>query len=85
MVTGSPLTSELASRSTPAPDQTAARLAAVADSAIGRALAGQRHAGAGLHRRTYWLRVPPQTRTARSAVAWTFGLTPEQYAPLVQT
>lgn len=27
-------------------------------------------------RRTYWLRVPPSTRTARQGVAWTFGLHP---------
>ncbi|MGW6419867.1 DUF6745 domain-containing protein [Streptomyces sp. NPDC055055] len=38
----------------------------------------------GSHR-TYWLRVPPTTRTAREGVAWTFGLRPEAYAPLVQT
>lgn len=36
-------------------------------------------------RRTYWLRVPPSTRTARAGVAWTFGLAAEAYAPLVQT
>jgi hypothetical protein len=35
--------------------------------------------------RTYWLRVPPATRTAKEGVAWTFGLTPEQYEPLRQT
>jgi hypothetical protein len=35
--------------------------------------------------RTYWLRVPPTTRTAREGVAWTFGLTAEEYSPLVQT
>lgn len=29
----------------------------------------------------YWLRVPPTMRTAHEAVAWTFGLTPEQYRP----
>ncbi|MFK0225313.1 DUF6745 domain-containing protein [Streptomyces sp. NPDC090303] len=38
----------------------------------------------GTHR-TYWLRVPPATRTAREGVAWTFGLLPEAYEPLVQT
>ncbi|WP_432122266.1 DUF6745 domain-containing protein [Streptomyces sp. S1] len=38
----------------------------------------------GTHR-TYWLRVPPTTRTAREGVAWTFGLRPEVYEPLVQT
>lgn len=38
----------------------------------------------GSHR-TYWLRVPPSTRTAREGVAWTFGLHPDAYAPLVQT
>lgn len=35
--------------------------------------------------RTYWLRVPPETRTARQGVAWTFGLASEVYEPLVQT
>ncbi|MFD4374275.1 DUF6745 domain-containing protein [Streptomyces sp. NPDC058486] len=38
----------------------------------------------GSHR-TYWLRVPPRTRTAREGVAWTFGLGEEVYEPLVQT
>ncbi|MFD3534115.1 DUF6745 domain-containing protein [Streptomyces sp. NPDC058664] len=38
----------------------------------------------GSHR-TYWLRVPPTTRTAREGVAWTFGLRSDAYAPLVQT
>ncbi|MFF0448854.1 DUF6745 domain-containing protein [Streptomyces sp. NPDC004609] len=38
----------------------------------------------GTHR-TYWLRVPPVTRTAREGVAWTFGLAAETYAPLRQT
>jgi hypothetical protein len=36
-------------------------------------------------RRRYWLRVPPRTRTAREGVAWTFGLTADDYAPAVQT
>ena len=35
--------------------------------------------------RTYWLRVPPATRTAREGVAWTFGLAAEAYAPARQT
>ncbi|MEU5400141.1 DUF6745 domain-containing protein [Streptomyces sp. NPDC005963] len=35
--------------------------------------------------RTYWLRVPPTTRTAKAGVAWTFGLQEEQYEPLRQT
>ncbi|GAB2879261.1 DUF6745 domain-containing protein [Streptomyces mayteni] len=35
--------------------------------------------------RTYWLRVPPTTSTAREGVAWTFGLSEEAYAPLRQT
>ena len=35
--------------------------------------------------RTYFLRVPPDTRTARAGVAWTFGLTAEEYDPLRQT
>lgn len=35
--------------------------------------------------RTYWLRVPPHLRTAKAAVAWTFGLTEEEYQPQIQT
>ncbi|MFD3540274.1 DUF6745 domain-containing protein [Streptomyces sp. NPDC058662] len=35
--------------------------------------------------RTYWLRVPPDTRTARQGVAWTFGLDEEAYAPVRET
>lgn len=38
----------------------------------------------GSHR-TYWLRVPPTTRTAREGVAWTFGLAAEAYAPVRET
>lgn len=38
----------------------------------------------GSHR-TYWLRVPPATRTAREGVAWTFGLGAAVYEPHVQT
>jgi hypothetical protein len=33
----------------------------------------------------YFLRVPPGTRTAREAVAWTFGMPAEDYAPSVET
>jgi hypothetical protein len=35
--------------------------------------------------RVYFLRVPPDTRSAREGVAWTFGLTAQEYAPLAQT
>ncbi|MBM7056941.1 DUF6745 domain-containing protein [Streptomyces durocortorensis] len=35
--------------------------------------------------RTYWLRVPPATRTARDGVAWTFGLEGAAYTPVRQT
>ncbi|MGW3726620.1 DUF6745 domain-containing protein [Streptomyces sp. NPDC000851] len=38
----------------------------------------------GTHR-TYWLRVPPRTRTAREGVAWTFGLDEADYAPERET
>jgi hypothetical protein len=38
----------------------------------------------GTHR-TYWLRVPPATMTAREGVAWTFGLDASAYAPLRET
>lgn len=36
-------------------------------------------------RRTYYLRVPPTTRTAREGVAWTFGLAEDKYEPAKQT
>lgn len=35
--------------------------------------------------RTYYLRVPPDTRTARAGVAWTFGLTEDEYRPEKET
>jgi hypothetical protein len=35
--------------------------------------------------RTYWLRVPPHMRRAREAVAWTFGVSEEDYQPSAQT
>ncbi|MFD0313314.1 DUF6745 domain-containing protein [Streptomyces flavalbus] len=38
----------------------------------------------GSHR-TYWLRVPPRTRTAREGVAWTFGLDAADYTPERET
>ena len=36
-------------------------------------------------RKTYFLRVPPNLRTAREAVAWTFGLSGPQYRPEKET
>jgi hypothetical protein len=36
-------------------------------------------------RKTYFLRVPPNLRTAREAVAWTFGLAGSQYRPERET
>jgi hypothetical protein len=33
----------------------------------------------------YFLRVPPYIRTATAAVAWTFGVTDDEYQPLMQT
>ena len=36
-------------------------------------------------RKRYLLRVPPDTRTAREGVAWTFGLSADEYAPDVET
>lgn len=33
----------------------------------------------------YFLRVPPSTPTAKAGVAWTFGLTEDEYQPLQQT
>lgn len=36
-------------------------------------------------RKPYYLRVPPETKTALAAVAWTFDLSPEEYAPYIET
>jgi hypothetical protein len=36
-------------------------------------------------RRRYFLRVPPDVRTAHEAVAWTFGLRPEEYRPFQES
>jgi hypothetical protein len=36
-------------------------------------------------RKSYWLRVPPSVRTAREAVAWTFGQRPDIYRPAMET
>jgi len=33
----------------------------------------------------YFLRVPPTTKTAHEAVAWTFGETPETYCPTIES
>lgn len=35
--------------------------------------------------KSYFLRVPPEIRTAREAIAWTFGLSPDEYDPDEQT
>jgi hypothetical protein len=35
--------------------------------------------------RWYILRVPPEVRTCKQALAWTFGLEPEQYHPVKET
>jgi hypothetical protein len=34
---------------------------------------------------THLLRVPPTVRTCREAIAWTFGMTSEEYNPIVET
>ena len=36
-------------------------------------------------KKIYWLRVPPDTKTAHEAVAWTFGMTTEQYKPVAES
>ncbi|CAN5551758.1 hypothetical protein BH10CYA1_BH10CYA1_25110 [soil metagenome] len=35
--------------------------------------------------RNYFLRVPPNMMTAREAVAWTFGITGEEYGPQIES
>jgi len=36
-------------------------------------------------RKRYFLRVPPSMRTAKEAVAWTFGKSEEEYSPTIET
>ena len=36
-------------------------------------------------RKTYFLRVPPSTKTAREVVAWTFGLGAVRYQPSIES
>ncbi len=36
-------------------------------------------------RKTYFLRVPPTTSSARTAVAWTFGLRGDEYRPAIES
>jgi hypothetical protein len=33
----------------------------------------------------YMLRVPPNVRTCKEAIAWTFGLSSEEYNPIMET
>jgi hypothetical protein len=33
----------------------------------------------------YWLRVPPSVQTAPEAMAWTFDMPAEDYAPTIET
>jgi len=35
--------------------------------------------------KNYWMRVPPETRTARAAVAWTFDVAEDDYEPVAET
>ena len=37
------------------------------------------------HFKHYWLRVPPNMRTAHQASAWTFNIPVAEYAPAVET
>ena len=34
-------------------------------------------------RKVYWLNVPPEMQSAQQAVAWTYGMTPDEYSGLV--
>lgn len=35
--------------------------------------------------KNYFLRVPPECKTAKEAVAWTFGIESNQYEPQIET
>ena len=79
--------------STPEPDGTLSEIEAreaFGDEVVDRNLSTMDRIGYVAHGNTprfkeYFLRVPPTMRTAHEAVAWTFGLTPEQYSPAIET
>ena len=48
------------------------------------ALHDQLHAEKDGTRKRYFLAVPPTMKTARKAVAWTFGMSADEYKPEVE-
>lgn len=69
--------------STPEPDGTLSRDEALG--IFGEMAHAALHAPANARFKEYTIRVPPNMTTAHEAVAWTFGLTAEDYHPALET
>lgn len=69
--------------STPEPDGTLSRDEALV--AFGEAAQAALHAPVDARFKEYMIRVPPSMTKAHEAVAWTFGLTAEDYHPALET
>ena len=69
--------------STPEPDGVMSRDEAIAT--FGSAAKAAITAPADARFKEYMIRVPPGTRTAQEAVAWTFGLGADEYTPELET
>jgi hypothetical protein len=69
--------------STPEPDGVMSRDEAI--EAFGEAAAAAINSPVGSRFKQYMIRVPPTVKTAREAVAWTFGLKADEYAPELET
>lgn len=69
--------------STPEPDGVLSRDEAIA--IFGAEARAAVHASADARFKQYMLRVPPDIRTAREAVAWTFGIEARSYAPEIES
>ena len=69
--------------STPEPDGVLSRDEAIAT--FGDAAKAALHAPRDARFKAYFIRVPPDLRTAHEAIAWTFGLRGEDYHPAIET
>src|SRR5690606_32986411 len=69
--------------STPEPDGVLSRAEAI--STFGPAAWRLKRQPATTRWKEYVIRVPPSVMSAREAVAWTFGLSEEDYTPYVET
>lgn len=69
--------------STPEPDGSLSKEEAIA--IFGKAGRVALNSPDGARFKEYFLRVPPTMKTAREAVAWTFGMEADEYAPVIES